>query len=247
MMFRFLALAAAMVSAWPVSAQPAASPADEQKARDDLQGLLLPGVYIGMGGPEQATGHSYFKLRPVATRYVGLCRRDTLMVGYSGPVGDGAEAQARRVPFSVDTTRYYFILRGVPEHDTLDWSTFRANQGECTALTGEEDGWFRAPSAEIAAAGYRALVAARADIRGSKRDIPGCRTRGKLSYQCEQFLADEFPKYGGSIDRCESMFPRSCYYFDHGTTVTIYQSYRGKGEPVAMVDRIVIVPLPAVD
>lgn len=80
------------------------------------------------------------------------------MVGYSGPVGDGAEAQARHVPFSVETTSYYLILRGVPEFDDLDWSTFKATEGECTTLTGEEIGWFNAPTAEIAAAGYRALA-----------------------------------------------------------------------------------------
>lgn len=57
-MFRILALAAAMVCACSASAQPVASPADAQKARDDLQGLLLPNVVIGMGGPESGTGHS---------------------------------------------------------------------------------------------------------------------------------------------------------------------------------------------
>jgi hypothetical protein len=236
-----------MVSAWPASAQPAASPADEQRARDDLQGLLLPGVYVGMGGSEEGTGQAYFSLRPVATRYQNLCRHDTLMVGYSGPIGDGREAQARRVPFSVDTTRHYFILRGVPEHDELDWATFRATEGECTTLTGDEEGWFEAPSAETAAAGYRALTEAQADIRGSKRDIPGCRTRGKLSYPCEQFLAYDFSKYGGSVGRCESVFPKECYDFYYGTRVTIHLSYRGKGEPVAVVDRILIDPLPSLD
>jgi hypothetical protein len=234
---RIFALLALCSAALPAQAQQSV----DQQARRDLQSLLLPGASIDIGSIlDGATATADFDTKPFATKYPGLCGRNLLLVGYAGPIGAGPDLQAKRVPLNLGVINFFYAPHGAVKPEPVSWADYHPFEGECAALTGKEDGWFRAGNAEQAAHGYAALTQALADIRSGKRNIAGCRKSGHTI--CDDFVEADYPRYLSSIWACPSAGAYDCYKLGQ---FTIHMGDDRKGAETLV--RLEYEPLPALD
>lgn len=220
-------------------ALPAQAQDADERARRDLGTMFVPGAEIGVGSPFDATATATIPTRPFATIYPGLCGRNELLIGYGGPVGPSAEAQAKRVPFALGVYNYYYVLDLPDVEHLVKWQDYRPFEGPCARLTGKEDGWFKSTSPSNAAHGYIALIQALADIRARKRNVAGCR---KAETVCDDVLEPDYLRNVSGIWRCASGQMQDCVTVGR---VTFRMRYRENG--TMTVDRIEYESLGALD
>lgn len=227
----FLCLAAAPAQRVDPPPSRIEGPAVGEQVRRDLGTLFQPGGSIDANSG-RAEGH--LLTRPNVTNVPGVCRRDELIVSYAGPGSyvQGAVASAVR-PSGVTANAWFKVMHDpgqpITENVVRSWAE------ECAALSDAETrGWFVAPDAHAAVAGYRAFAVAARQINQPAHGIAGCQSL-QAQQDCRNALAS--PERIARTGSCPASGNRVCYWLGfndeglnqyQGVTIRLHTDRRGQ-------------------
>lgn len=168
-------------------------------ARRDLLSILQPLIPPRRGMLTRLRGVS-FLTRVYATAYPRLCGRGAVTLWYGASAQGGRPAARRLTPYSVTSAASYHLIGDDPGAAHGDAGA-PGQAGRCAVVARDRFGWFTAPDGNAAAAGVRALAAAREALR-----------RG-LVPTCGRGACETLPSVAGAlntVESCDATDDRSC-------------------------------------
>ena len=191
-------------------------PAERDRVvKHDLASILQTPRKITLGMFWEVRGAS-MSTRPAGTGYVGLCRRDEVVLWYRG------DTTRTRIPYAVTATPRFHLL-DIPSRAVAQVSPGHDPERTCARLpTGREDRWFEAKDADDAMAATSILEKAVALVRQGKIRIATC-DHYVESGTCEEIMIRHADLENlTSIGFCDAADGQVCYALSFfGLTVNV--------------------------
>lgn len=239
------ALMAALASVSPARAQDALTTSEREAlsardsdkvARRELLSMLRPVGKVRRGMFVQLHGVS-FQGKPFATGYPGVCETDSLIMYYAAAPGSAGEKDAPLQPYRFDSAAHYRIVAG--RFATKPSNENRGNpfQDYCTSLDENDDGWFYADGAEMAANGYAALLATRERLKAGTLQLTCDGKNLGYGTSCADVAAGiGKPGRMGNVGTCPAEKGKKCITIDTDASVALTIILRNSEDPPAPAD-----------